>query len=80
MTDKFMKDCAHAARLMQPHTATLESGATIYDRAHALFSIVEQASLALDVEEFWTLYTMHVAGDRSGFDELLNSIVVKESS
>lgn len=74
----FMKDCAHAARLMQPHVTTLETGATIYDRAHALFSIVEQATLALDCTAFWELHTKNVAGDRAGFDELLNEILEVE--
>lgn len=71
----FMKDAARAARLMRPHIEQLENGVTVYDRAQALFSIVEQCCLALDKAAFWKLYAAHCAGDRSGFDELLNEVL-----
>lgn len=75
MTDAFMKNAERAARLMEPHVAGLTEGKTAYEKAHALFSIVEQASLALDDGRFWQLFSMHIAGDREGFDALLNEVL-----
>lgn len=71
----FLVQSERAARMMQPHVDALAGHGTIYDRGHALFSIVEQASLVIDDSQFWQLLSMHLAGDRTGFDEMLNKIL-----
>ena len=74
----FLLQSERAARMMQPHVDALAAQGTIYDRGYALFSIMEQARAAcsiIDDSQFWHLLAMHLAGDRTGFDEMLNKIL-----
>ena len=72
-TADFMRECERASRLLPDQVRELGAGATVYDRAHALFGIVERCTLTLDKTIFWEIYTAHCAGDRERFEELLNT-------
>lgn len=71
----FLLQSTRAARMMAPHIEALAGDGTVYDKAHALMSIVEQATLALDKSLFWDMFAAHIAGDVSRRDEILNTIL-----